>query len=182
MIYIPYFKEIHQINENTFKVTLKWLFSLDFEVVRLYQKSTNEITYILNRENIPRIYAQLIHFLASVKHETKVLIIFKYRGPFEFYVRREAQKFLDNINVKIFEDVSELSEMKVIKEGVVENSEIKDLIDLAAVESRNSKTELVLYDGNVMVKINFENGKVVKTFGDINLLGKNIKYLLKKGN
>ncbi|MBB5254491.1 STK_08120 family protein [Sulfurisphaera ohwakuensis] len=180
MKYIPYFKEIHQINENTFKVTLKWLFSVDFEVIRIFQKSTNEITYLVNRDSIPRIHAQLTHFLASIKQSTKVIIIFKYQGPFEFYVRREAQKFLENLNDKIFEELSELN-MIVIKEGVIKDDKFKDVIDLASIESVNSETELVLSDGDTIVRISFNNGKVIRTLGDINLLRKGeIKYLIKK--
>lgn len=51
-------------------------------------------------------------------------------------------------------------------------------MDLASVES--IETELLLSDLNNLVKITFNNGKILYTQGDISSLNGKIKYLLKK--
>jgi len=186
MKYIPYFKEIHQIDENKFKVKIKWLFSLDFNVIRILNKINNEIIYLISREGNIKINGQLIHILYKIgESRSKVLIRFVYEGPLESIVKRQAMKFLSNLSTRVFEEIIEVkklesnSQFKVARQGIIEKEKLEDLIDFAMVESVNSSLQLILSDGENIIKMTFENGELKETIGNIDSLKNNIKYVIK---
>jgi hypothetical protein len=184
---IPYFKEIHQTGENTFQVKFKWLFSLDFDVLRIYNKFNNEILYIIKREKNIKVKGELHHILSETKDGSRVLIRFIYEGPFEFLVKRQAMKFMSNLSDKLFEDVQVKVEhdtnninLKSFKHGIINKEKLEEIMDLAAVESVGSILQLILSDGENIVKITFIDGEVKDINGDINSLKNNIKFVIKK--
>jgi len=186
MKYIPYFKEIHQIDENKFKVKIKWLFSLDFNVIRIYNKINNEIIYLISREGNIKINGQLIHILYKIgESRSKVLIRFVYEGLLESIVKRQAMKFLSNLSTRVFEEIIEVkklesnSQFKIARQGIIEKEKLEDLIDFAMVESVNSSLQLILSDGENIIKMTFENGELKETIGNIDSLKNNIKYVIK---
>ncbi|MEM0174397.1 MAG: hypothetical protein QXI16_07830, partial [Sulfolobaceae archaeon] len=162
-------------------------------VIRIYNKLNNEIIYLISREGGIKVNGQLIHYIYKIwENRSKVLIRFIYEGPFESLVKRQAMKFMDNISIKVFEEIKEKEEIrevnskdslkatKVLKQGIIRKDEVEKLIDFASVESVNTTLQLLLSDGEKVIKIVFENGELKEASGDISSLkSDNVKYIIR---
>lgn len=199
--FVPYFDELYQIDESTYRFKLKWLMTLNLIAKKVCRKMEKdyEIIYEINKESKPRIHSQLYNFIAPINEGSEILIKYIYEGPFESYVKREASIFMKKFEERAFEEISSfertltnipleitvnkptLNGYIILKVGVIsKNEEIDILLDFAEVESINGITELILSDSKNIVKIKFENGTVKETYGDIDKLTGNINYMIKK--
>lgn len=196
MRYIPFFKEIREIDKNVYLVKVGWIFNIEIKVFKITSK--NRITYLVEHTTFPRMIAKLDHLIQPKQGASnlfEVEITFYYNGPFERLVRNQARKIYEKIKDKFsIEGIDEaglisLNEntafpekeaMKTILSGTIDMNEIENLIAKAILESQNNEVELIIGEGSKQVKFLFINGSLVSHFGSIDDLKGRNKFLLRK--
>ncbi|MEJ2776032.1 hypothetical protein WIW90_07380 [Sulfolobaceae archaeon RB850M] len=167
MKFIPYFKDIKEIDENTFSVVIKWLFSVTFLVKRFYNPFTNDIVYKISRSGILKVNATLYHSIFRARDSTKVIISFTYEGPFESLVKREAEKFMIGLSDEVVKEVLR-SEEFVIEEGSMERFSLDRIMEM--IRDRQEKLKVFIIHKDKIITIYFEKGNLKTVEGDLSSL------------
>jgi len=198
--HIPAFRDLKQIDENTWELDVKWLFTIKLTVTR--KIFTDEVNYTIKKsEGVIRLSGYLRHIIIPKRpNKTLIRIIFFYQGPFESIAKRQAEEYLKK-GMKFFEeDLNKMKEkienvqeqeneietkedllkMETIMAKEVDKSELEDIIAKAMVESIDSEVLLLISDGSNIVKLKFKEGSVEETKGDVNSLENRIKILMKR--
>ncbi|BFH72224.1 DUF3211 family protein [Sulfurisphaera javensis] len=195
--YVPAFKDLKQINENTWELEVKWLFTIKLTVKRII--GVDEITYTIEKsEGLIKIKSYLRYIILSPKvGQTTLRILFYYEGPFESIVKKQTEEYYKKGKEMFEKDLQRIRgetnytaeipkininviNMQTILAKEIYKNEIEDILTKAMVESVNSKVIALLSDENQLVEITFENGSLVESKGDINSLKNKIKVILKR--
>ncbi|BAB66953.1 STK_08120 family protein [Sulfurisphaera tokodaii] len=193
--YVPAFKSLKRLDENSWELEVKWLFTIKLKVKRII--GTDEVTYTIEKtEGLIKISASLRYVILTPKNRNTILkIIFSYEGPFESIAKKQTEEYYRR-GVEIFKrDLEKLEEkhlniqrvttkfdilnMKTILAKGIKRGEIEDILTRAMIESVNSRVLVILSDDKTIVELIFENGSLEDSKGDINTLGENIKVLMK---
>ncbi len=192
MRYIPFFKNISQISENDFIVNVGWILNIKFNVKRILAK--NRITYIISRNEQPKLSGKLDHFFEPLQGNTnltKIKIIFYYKGPLEKLIKIEARRFYNKVKNVLYqnneEEVSDtefnniMNEMKTVLSGIIKNDEELDIIvNKAVIESMNTEIALIIGSDKNNIKFLFSKGNLIKEKGEMNNIKSGMKFVIKK--
>jgi len=197
--YVPAFKNLKQIDDNTWELEVKWLFTIKLTVTR--RMGTDEIDYDIKKtEGLIKIASYLRYILMPKRNGKTVLkIIFFYKGPFESIAKGQTEQYYKR-GMKIFEeDLKRLKEgqkvdnnqidlgikedllnMETVMAKEINKNELEDIVAKAMIESINTRVILLISDGNNIAELKFKDGSLEETKGDINSLNGKIKVLMKR--
>lgn len=204
--HIPAFRNLKQIDENSWELDLKWLITLKLIVKR--EILTDEVIYTIKKtEGNIKISAYLRHvILQKGPNKTLIKIIYVYQGPFEDTIaKRQAEEYFDKGMKIVEEDLNRImkermkEEIKIeqkqgdgieIKEDLlkmetllakeIDKNELESVIAKAMIESINSEILLLVSDGESVVQLKFRDGSLEESKGNIGSLGNRVKVLMKR--
>ena len=198
--YVPAFKDLKQIDENTWELEVKWLFTIKLTVTR--RIGTDEVDYEIKKsEGLVKISSYLRYIIIPKRNGKTILkIIFFYKGPFESIAKRQTEEYYKR-GAKIFEeDLKRLKEGQKVTSGAqvslgikedllnmetimakeINKSELEDIIAKAMIESINAVVILLISDDITIVELKFKDGSLEEAKGNINALKDKIKILMKR--
>lgn len=195
MKYVPFFKEIEEIDKNVYIVKIRWIFNIKLKVFKILSK--NRITYIVEHKNYPRMIGKLDHIIEPKQGEistSEIKITFYYRGPFENLVRNQANKLYVLVRDKFgasnkdqthssqneHNDPRPSSTMKTILSGTIDINEIENIVSRAITESQQNEIELIITEGENEIRFLFINGSIAEQSGSIDNLKGRSRFLLRK--
>ncbi|AWR96502.1 hypothetical protein DFR86_02320 [Acidianus sulfidivorans JP7] len=193
MTYIPLFKEIDKIDNNSYIVKIGWIFNINLKVFKISMK--NRITYIVEHNAFPKISGKLDHIFEPRQGKpnvTEIDITFYYNGPFEKIAKLQSRKLYESIKKKFLNEetseeenkkdvfTEEKASMKTILSGSIDMQNIDSLISKAIVESNKCEIELIIGEGDSSAKLFFVDGNLVMQTGSLNNLKGRNKFLLRK--
>ena len=198
--HIPAFRDLKQIDENTWELDVKWLFTIKLTVTR--KIFTDEVNYTIKKsEGLIKLSGYLRHIIIPKgSNRTLIRIIFFYQGPFESIAKRQAEEYLKKGMKFLEEDLNKMKEkiensqgqenkieikedllkMETIMAKETNKSELENIIAKAMIESIESEVLLLISDGSNIVKLKFKDGSLEETEGDLNILENKIKVLMKR--
>jgi len=204
--HIPAFRNLKQIDKNTWEMDLKWLITLKLIVKR--EILTDEVIYTIKKtEGNIKISAYLRHvILQKGLNKTLVKILYFYQGPFEGTIaKRQAEEYFDKGMKIVEEDLNRImkermkEEIKIeqkqgdgieIKEDLlrmetlfakeIDKGELESVIAKAMIESIGSEILLLVSDGKNIVQLKFKDGSLEESKGSVDVLGNKVKVLMKR--
>ncbi|AWR96958.1 DUF3211 domain-containing protein [Acidianus sulfidivorans JP7] len=207
MVYVPHFKNLKEIDSNSWELKVSWLFSLSILVTR--EVSSNEITYFLKKTSgMFKILSYLrFNILPKKDNKVDVILTFYYKGPFESIAKNQAKKFYENgqkifqqeiqkinnnqpiivnnprnIVTKVNESSSDIQilKMRTILAKEIEESELENIIEDSMVQSVGKTIVLILSDGENNVELKIKDGDLISQKGEIDKLHGKIKVIIKE--
>lgn len=190
---VPQFKEITQINDNTFKVKLYWVFTLEFEVKREIAGGPNAtiITYFMDHPHWPHVRSNIQYNIRNEFGRTHLTVIFTYDGPFEGRAKSLAKEVdkrmrteLNNIikewrskekttaivqarKESLGDHTIDILNMKTMLAKKIKKEELERTMEEALAMSVDKPLVVLLSDGVATVRLDLSNGEVVHAEGNM---------------